>query len=278
MNLDLVSEPGEDAPRVKVDLPAGVDKDDKVVLDVAIARSEGDKSVDAGVVFVRVNADGSKTVLPKTACGEDSIAIELDSDATLEIVDAAKSFADVKGTDWFSGDVVAFASARGIVNGVEMTDGSREFQGNATTSRGMFVAMLHNLELTPKAQGDSGFNDIAGDSWFKDAATWGSHSGIVEGYGDGSVFGGDDPVTREQIAVFMMRYANSLGMDVSKRAQIAFPDADQVSDYAKDAMSWAIAEGLFSGNSETGELNPTDHATRAEVATVLMRFINGMYA
>lgn len=278
MNLDLVSEPGEDAPRVKVDLPAGVDKDDKVVLDVAIARSEGDKSVDAGVVFVRVNADGSKTVLPKTACGEDSIAIELDSDATLEIVDAAKSFADVKGTDWFSGDVVAFASARGIVNGVEMTDGSREFQGNATTSRGMFVAMLHNLELTPKAQGDSGFNDIAGDSWFKDAATWGSHSGIVEGYGDGSVFGGDDPVTREQVAVFMMRYANSLGMDVSKRAQIAFPDADQVSDYAKDAMSWAIAEGLFSGNSETGELNPTDHATRAEVATVLMRFINGMYA
>lgn len=276
-SLDLVAKSAKDACQIKVDLPAGVDKDNKVVLNVAVAKDEDAKTVAPGAVFVRVNADGSRTILPKTAFGENSIFIELNDDAILEVVDASKGFGDVENTDWFASEVAPFASARGIINGVNMPNDTREFQGNGTTSRGMFIAMLHNLELNPKSQGDGGFNDIADDSWFKDAAAWGSQTGIVEGYGDGSVFGGDDAVTREQMAVFMMRYANSLGMDVSKRADIAFPDAGELSDFAKDSMSWAVAEGLFSGNSATGELNPTDHATRAEVATVLMRFINSMY-
>ncbi len=96
---------------------------------------------------------------------------------------------------------------------------------------------------------------------------------------DGSKqFLGNADVTREQVAVFLMRYADHLGMDVSKRAEIDFPDANEVSSYAKDAMSWAVANGLFTGDDATGELNPTDGAARAEVATVLMRFINLMYA
>lgn len=276
-SLDLVAKSAKDACQIKVDLPAGVDKDNKVVLNVAVAKDEDAKTVAPGAVFVRVNADGSRTILPKTAFGENSIFIELDDDAILEVVDASKGFGDVENTDWFASEVAPFASARGIINGVNMPNDTREFQGNGTTSRGMFIAMLHNLELNPKSQGDGGFNDIADDSWFKDAAAWGSQTGIVEGYGDGSVFGGDDAVTREQMAVFMMRYANSLGMDVSKRADIAFPDAGELSDFAKDSMSWAVAEGLFFGNDVTGELNPTDHATRAEVAAVLMRFINNMY-
>jgi hypothetical protein len=77
--------------------------------------------------------------------------------------------------------------------------------------------------------------------------------------------------------VFLMRYAEHLGMDVSKRAEIDFPDAGEVSSFARDAVSWAVAEGLFTGDDVTGELNPTDGAARAEVATVLMRFINLMY-
>ena len=96
---------------------------------------------------------------------------------------------------------------------------------------------------------------------------------------DGSKqFQGEADVTREQVAVFLMRYADHLGMDVSKRAEIDFPDAGEVSGFAKDAMSWAVANGLFTGDDVTGELNPTDGAARAEVATVLMRFINLMYA
>ena len=67
-------------------------------------------------------------------------------------------------------------------------------------------------------------------------------------------------------------------MDVSARAKVDFPDANELSDFAKDAMSWAVAEGLFTGDDTTGELNPTDGAARAEVAAVLMRFINKMYA
>lgn len=269
---------GKDACKITIDLPSSVSADNTVVLDASIKKDKDDKTVDPGVIFARVNADGTQTVLPKTAFDADSIKIEVVDDDTLAIANAAKEFNDVEHSDWFAPEVIPFASARGIINGVEMGNGERQFRGNATTSRGMFVAMLHNLELAPKAQGNGGFDDIAGDSWFKDAASWGAQSEIVEGYGDGSLFGGDDPVTREQMAVFLMRYANFLGLDTSQRAEISFPDAKEISEYAKDSMSWAIAEGLFSGNSVTGELNPSDDATRAEVATVLMRFINGMYA
>ena len=91
-------------------------------------------------------------------------------------------------------------------------------------------------------------------------------------------FQGEAAVTREQMAVFLMRYAERLGMDVTARADIDFPDASEVSGFARDAMSWAVAEGLFKGDDATHELNPTDGAARAEVAAVLMRFINLMYA
>ena len=277
-SIDVVGNASEDACKIAVDLPQSVTKDNTVILDVAVAKDKDAETVDPGVVFVRVNPDGSETVLPKTALGADSIKVELSGDAMLKIVHASKQFEDVAATDWFAEDVVPFASARGIINGVELPDGSREFQGNGATSRGMFVAMLHNLELAPKAQGNAdGFNDIASTAWFKDAAAWGSQTGIVAGYGDGSIFGGDDPVTREQVAVFLMRYANHLGLDTKSRAEIAFPDAGEITAYAKDAMSWAVANGLFTGDSATGELNPTDRATRAEVATVLMRFISGLY-
>ncbi len=145
----------------------------------------------------------------------------------------------------------------------------------------MFVAMLHNLELNPEAASEGSLADVPEGAFYADAAAWALGEGILSGVDmpDGSKqFQGGEDVTREQVAVFLMRYAEHLGMDVSKRAEIDFPDASEVSSYAKDAMSWAVAEGLFTGDDVTGELNPTDGAARAEVATVLMRFINLMYA
>lgn len=101
-------------------------------------------------------------------------------------------------------------------------------------------------------------------------------SGVLEGVdtGSGREFRGDSLVTREQVAVFLMRYSEMLGLDVSGRAEIAFVDGAETSVWAREAMSWAVSEGLFTGNAATGELNPTSGATRAEVATVLMRFIS----
>lgn len=269
------------APVISVKVPASVNKDSQLVVTIPVAKDKGDKTVDPGLVVIMVDKDGKETVLPKTAVGADGVTVAIDGNCDLKVVDNAKKMSDVSASDWFAEGVVPFATARGIVNGVELADGTRVFDGYGKTSRGMFVAMLHNLELNPKAATEDSLADVPADAFYAGAAAWAVENGLLSGVDmpDGSKqFQGNADVTREQVAVFLMRYAQSLGMDVSARAKVDFPDADELSDFAKDAMSWAVAEGLFTGDDTTGELNPTDGAARAEVAAVLMRFINLMYA
>ncbi len=269
------------APVISVKVPASVNKDSQLVVTIPVAKDKGDETVDPGLVVIMVDKDGKETVLPKTAVGADGVTVAIDGNCDLKVVDNAKKMSDVSASDWFAEGVVPFATARGIVNGVELADGTRVFDGYGKTSRGMFVAMLHNLELNPKAATEDSLADVPADAFYAGAAAWAVENGLLSGVDmpDGSKqFQGNADVTREQVAVFLMRYAQSLGMDVSARAKVDFPDADELSDFAKDAMSWAVAEGLFTGDDTTGELNPTDGAARAEVAAVLMRFINQMYA
>lgn len=263
------------APVITVDVPATVSADNPVDVTIPVTKDKGADTVDPGLVVVLLD-EGRETVLPKTAVDKTGVTIELTGDAKIMVVDRGSDFDDVRETDWFALEVVPFATARGIINGVATGDGTREFRGNQETNRAMFVGMLHNLELAPMASCDSSFEDVAGSDWYALAANWGSEFGIVEGYGDGSVFAGTDPVTREQMAVFLMRYAEYLGLDTKSRAEIDFPDGGEVSGWAREAMSWAVAEGLFTGSGATGELNPTAGATRAEVGAVLMRFINSV--
>lgn len=278
------AEPGSDvdkAPEVEIKVPASVSDKAPVQVTVPVAKDEGDE-LNYGIVVFAVDADGNETVIPKCTVDKDgNVVFEATGDVTIKVVDNAKDMPDVTDADWFAGDVVDFATARGIVNGVDMPDGAKEFQGYGRTSRGMFVAMLHNLESNPEAASDASLPDVPENAFYADAAAWALGEGILSGVDmpDGSKqFQGEADVTREQVAVFLMRYADHLGMDVSKRAEIDFPDAGEVSGFAKDAMSWAVANGLFTGDGVTGELNPADGAARAEVATVLMRFINLMYA
>ena len=278
------TEPGSDvdkAPEVEVKVPASVSDKAPVQVTVPVAKDD-DSEPNYGIVVFAVDEDGNETVIPKCTVDDDgNVAFEASGDVTIKVVDNAKDMPDVKETDWFAGDVVDFATARGIVNGVALPDGFRAFDGYGRTSRGMFVAMLHNLELNPEAASEGSLADVPAGAFYADAAAWALGEGILSGVDmpDGSKqFQGEAAVTREQVAVFLMRYADHLGMDVSARAEIDFPDASEVSGFAKDAMSWAVAEGLFTGDDVTGELNPTDGAARAEVATVLMRFINLMYA
>ena len=269
------------APEVEVKVPSSVTADKPVQVTVPVAKGEAGEP-NHGVVVFAVDADGNETVIPKCSVDKDgNVVFEATGDVTIKVVDNAKEMPDVTDADWFAGDVVDFATARGIVNGVDMPDGTKQFQGYGRTSRGMLVAMLHNLELNPEAASEGSLADVPSDAFYADAAAWALEKGILSGVDmpDGSKqFQGNADVTREQVAVFLMRYADHLGMDVSERAEIEFPDASEVSGFAKDAMSWAVANGLFTGDDVTGELNPADGAARAEVATVLMRFINLMYA
>ena len=268
------------APEIEVKVPASVSDKAPVQVTVPVAKGEGD-GPDYGVVVFAVDEDGNETVIPKCSVDDDgNVVFEAAGDVTIKVVDAAKDMPDVDDSDWFAGDVVDFATARGIVNGVDTPSG-KQFRGYDETSRGMLVAMLHNLELNPEAASVDSLADVPSGAFYADAAAWALEEGILSGVDmpDGTKqFQGESAVTREQVAVFLMRYAGYLGMDVSKRAEIDFPDAGEVSSFAKDAMSWAVANGLFTGNDATGELNPTDGAARAEVAAVLMRFINLMYA
>ena len=174
-------------------------------------------------------------------------------------------FTDVGIHDWFV-PYVTDVYARGLMVGTSATT----FEPDSTTSRGMIVKILYNLEDQPEA-GGTYFSDVPLNQFYTEAAAWAAENGIVAGYGDGR-FGPDDPVTREQIVMILMRYAAYRGIDVASRADLyAFTDFSLVSADAMDATSWAYAEGLLNGKGN-GILDPKGQATRAEVAAILSRF------
>jgi len=177
------------------------------------------------------------------------------------------SFTDVKTSDWFY-DEVKYVYEAGIMTGLS----AAKFGPNQTTTRGMIVTMLYRLEGSPKVEGMSTFRDVNPNAYFADAIKWAAKNKIVEGY-DGK-FAPNDAITREQMATILYRYCKYKGYDVSAKGDLSvFTDAAQISDYAKDAMAWAVGIGLYNGRGDGTIVAPQDNATRAEVAAILMRFM-----
>ncbi|MEE0511641.1 MAG: leucine-rich repeat protein [Peptococcaceae bacterium] len=183
----------------------------------------------------------------------------------------ADIFNDVVPDAWYT-DAVQYAYDNGLMTGTSATT----FEPNTTTTRGMIVSMLHRLEGSP-AVGIADFSDVASGDWYADPVAWAASEGIVGGYGDGT-FGPNDPITREQMASILYRYADYKGLDVSARASLdAYSDADSVSPWASDVMSWAVSEGIISGMTED-TLAPQGTATRAQVAAMFQRFLEHVMA
>lgn len=191
------------------------------------------------------------------------------SDVTVEPVfvkraESALHFTDVSSNSWYY-DAVRYAYRNDLMSCVS----ANKFAPDVTTTRGIIVTILHALEEKPTASG-SPFKDVTVDLYCAKAVAWATSNGIVAGYGDG-LFGPNDSITREQMAAILYSYAR---YDTTQRADLSrFVDASAVSGYAKDAMSWAVAEGLISGMGN-GSLAPDNSATRAQVATILMAFID----
>lgn len=161
------------------------------------------------------------------------------------------SFTDVPAGSWYE-EAVNYVHEKGLMNGTS----SNAFSPNANTTRGMIVTILARVE---------GVN-TNGAPWYAAGQKWAMDNGISDGTNMPGV------ITREQLATILYRYAKQKGYDVSKSAALtAFSDADKVSGYAAEAMQWAVAEGLLQGSN--GKLNPQGSATRAQVATILMRFM-----
>lgn len=260
---------GENCPEIVIT----VDSDVEIKVTIPVAKDESG-AVPQDLVLCKVEEDGTVTVLPKTAVLDDGLVVYVTGSTTLKAVKKSVAFPDITGDEWYADEVVPFVSSRGIMSGV-YRDGDEFFDGDVQTTRAMFVTMLHRLEQEPAAAGTIGFTDVPSGAWYEPAVRWGQETKLVQGYGGTTLFGGEDLVTREQLAVFLMRYAEWLGIDTSARADVSqFPDAANVSPYAQDAISWAVAEGLLYGDGGTGELRPTSGSTRAEAAAVIMRFIN----
>ncbi len=185
-----------------------------------------------------------------------------------EIAPEPLPFGDVDDGDWFA-DAVRFVYENGMMNGVSETD----FAPHAATSRSMIVTILYRLEGEPVVDYAMDFTDVAGDAYYAEAVRWAASEGIVGGYG-GGLFGSDDAVTREQLAVILYRYAVYKGYDVSIGEDtniLSYADFADLSEYAIPAMQWACGAGIVNGTSES-TLTPQGEATRAQVAAMLMRF------
>ena len=214
-------------------------------------------------VKVTENADGTYTfTMPNGQVTVKATFVETEEPAP------AMPFTDVKEGDWFYEEVL-YAYENGLMNGV----GDNRFAPNSATTRGMLVTILYRLEGEPAVTGEADFDDV-GDTWYTDAVIWAAANDIVNGIGDNQ-FGPENTLTREQLVTMLYRYAQNKGYDVTASADLSgYPDAGQIQSWAQDAMTWAVAEGIVEGMD--GNLNPAGNATRAQIATILMRFCEGV--
>lgn len=181
----------------------------------------------------------------------------------------ALPYQDVQQGDWYY-SAVSFAYYNGLMNGVA----DMLFDPNGTMTRAMLVTVLWRLD-GGSADGTSPYTDVPEGTWYTDGVIWATENGIVNGVGNGK-FDPNGTVTREQIATILYRYAAYRGVDVSDRASLdLFTDAGAVSDYARAPMQWAVQTKLISGRLDHKQLYlaPQSGGTRAEVATILMRFL-----
>ena len=176
-----------------------------------------------------------------------------------------KDFKDCK-SKWYH-EAVDYTVANGLMKGI----GADTFEPDGTMTRAMMVTVLYRMAGSPEVKGSSTFTDVPSGQWYSDAITWAQDTGIVLGVLNDK-FAPNDFVTREQIATILWRYE---GKPAVESKFDGFKDAGKISSYAKEAMAWAVSEGIFNGDN--GNLKPTDNATRAEFACIVMRYLGGSY-
>lgn len=199
---------------------------------------------------------------------------ELSQDTAGELVSAAcqawggtvSGFRDVPETAWYA-EAVAEVSEAGLMQGI----GNGLFSPGGTVSRGMAAAILYRLAGEPKAP-DIPFSDVSASDYYGSAVAWAAEAGVVTGYADGT-FRPQLPVSRQQLAALLWRYADWAEIDLARPADLVdYQDADQVAVYAVEPLGWAVKAGLIQGTAE-GKLLPQGGALRGQTAVILCRFL-----
>lgn len=226
----------ESAPTITVDLPRGH------TVEIPV------QNPTSGTVVALVGEDGTETVLQTSITTENGVVVILSDGDTVKVVDNSKTFTDVPAGYW-GADAVNFAASRELFGGTSATI----FSPDAAMTRAMFVTVLARLE---------GVDTDTGSTWYEAGQQWAMTNGIS----DGSNL--DQALTREQLAAMLYRYVGSPAVSGNLSG---YADGAAVSDWAQTAMVWAVEGGLITGTA-TG-LHPQGTATRAQVATILMRFL-----
>ena len=148
------------------------------------------------------------------------------------------------------------------------------FAPDVTTSRAMIATILWRMAGSPVVNYAMNYTDVAQGQWCSEAIRWATSEGVVTGYGNG-LFGTNDPITREQLATMLWRYAQTEGYDVSIGEDtniLSYTDVASLSEYAIPAMQWAVGAGIINGTGDGSTLTPQGQATRAQAAVMLQRF------
>ena len=175
-------------------------------------------------------------------------------------------FGDTDANAWYH-DGVHYCLARELMRGY----GNGNFGPTDGLTRGMVAQMLYNLAGQPETEKAASFADVDAGAWYADAIAWAEARGIVKGYDNGN-FGPEDLITREQFAVLVYRYEGGNAAAVTGQTAPEFADLGNVSDWAAEAVTWHIGRGVLQGD-ENGLLNPGSTITRAEAATIVMRWL-----
>ncbi len=181
----------------------------------------------------------------------------------------AKDFTDSPKLGTWAHEGVDYCIEKGYMNGIS----DAIFKPNGTVTRGQLVTILYRIAKEPDISTEKSFTDVVPDRYYTDAVLWAAENDIVNGYNDGT-FKPESPISREQIPTILYRYA---GSPVAS-GTLDFPDADKTGSYAKDALIWATQEGLITGvkTTEATLLNPKANATRAQIATIIMRYLESL--
>jgi hypothetical protein len=173
---------------------------------------------------------------------------------------------DVSPTDWFYNDV-AYAYANNLFAGIDAT----HFAPGGAMTRGMLVTVMNSYAGRPKPASGNPFSDVPDGAWYANPVIWAAENRIVSGIG-GGLFAPDNNITREQFASILYRFAKEYQKrDVSKTAELTFADSGDISEYAREAVRWCVANKIISGRP--GNIfDPQGNATRAEVAVMLHKF------
>lgn len=177
-------------------------------------------------------------------------------------------FTDVKENDWFY-DSVKYAYENDLMKGISNT----EFAPDSDVTRAMFVTVIYRMENEPQT-GKCAFTDVESGSYYENAVAWANENGIVSGISE-ECFAPNEPITREQMAAIIYRYAAFKGYDITTSSSTSYTDNDNISDYAKNAVIWAAEKSVMTGNTD-GSFAPKANTTRAQAASVFMRMVENL--